>query len=583
MPVTSDNQEYLQLSKLVPLNTLAEDELDRLLLKVDVEKVKKGGILFREGDVDHVNVYLLSGRIGLFSGSSQVDLLEDDSATSRFPVAHQLPRKFSAKALTGLTIVRIDSRILSESLAKNETATVEDVQIEEDHEDADWMSQLLQSPVMQNIPAANLQGVMMRMQEMPVNEDDVIIQEGDEGDYYYLMNKGQAVVLKLNEDKTENIEIVRLNAGASFGEDALLSDSPRGSTVKMLTDGLLLRLSKEDFIELIRHPLSETVSSEAALALIDKGAFWVDVREPEVFEASHVPGAINMPYHSLRFQIPSLASDKHYVIISQSGTKSIASAYLFLERGLQVSILDGGYNNFQYQENGSESEPDSELELDSETIDLPDERQVSTDIHNKELAELKEQLLSKDKLLEEALAKLEEVNNADSDSVDSSEFTALKKQYQKLEREVIGLSEQLESEEEVYDKLKLQYDSLSAENKKHLQLRDADLASLKESLTVLQLDKDQIESDYEELLEQSQAGASNKDLDANNNEELTRSLNQVSELEGLNASIAEDRDSLKYELEEIRNELSLVNQENSELQLEITDLKDRIAELSNRS
>ncbi len=195
MPVSAQNKEYSLLANLVPLNTLDEEGLQALLKNVDVEMLSKGDVLFKEGDVDHVNVYLLSGSVGLISGGSQVDQVDESSATARFPIAHQLPRKFTAKALSRTEIVRIDSRVLSEALADNESKgqVVEEVVVED--EDEDWMSQLLQSRVMQNIPAANLQGVMMRMKEEPVQEGDMIITEGEEGDFYYLLHRGQAAVL----------------------------------------------------------------------------------------------------------------------------------------------------------------------------------------------------------------------------------------------------------------------------------------------------------------------------------------------------------------------------------------------------
>ena len=96
-------------------------------------------------------------------------------------------------------------------------------------------------------------------------------------------------------------------------------------------------------------------------------------------------------------------------------------------------------------------------------------------------------------------------------------------------------------------------------------------------MTVLQLEKDQIETDYEELLESQEEGGESDtaELEA----KTQQALNQVSQLEALNASITQDRDEMRNDVENIRNELSLVNQENSELQLEISELKGRIAEL----
>jgi len=597
MPVNPNNKEYSLLANLVPLNTLDEDGLQTLLENVNVEVLSKGDVLFNEGDVDHVNVYLLSGKVGLDSGGSQVDQVDESSATARFPIAHQLPRNFTAKALSRAEVVRIDSRILSEALAANESKgqVVEEVSNEE--EDEDWMSQLLQSRVMQNIPAANLQGVMMRMQESPVSEGEMIITEGEEGDFYYLLHRGQAAILKWDEDKQEQTELSRLGPGASFGEDALLSDCPRGSSVQMLTDGIVLKLGKEDFIELIQHPLSESVNYEEACAIVEDGGKWLDVRSPEAFEKGHLPGAINMPHQTLRFQIPSLSDEHHYVIISQSGRRALASAFLFLERGFHVSTLDGGYDNVSRDESQPESQPENHSETRTEP-GVTDVQQssvqaapadaattaASSETDKKLIAELQQQVAEQEDTIVELQEQLEAARaSAASSSADedSGQIAALRKEIEGLEREVISLTGQLESEEDGYDKLKQQYDALSTENKKHLQIRDADIAKLKEQLTVLQLEKDQIETEYEELLE-SQDDAGSPDA-ADLEVKTQQALNQVSQLEALNASITQDRDEMRNDVETIRNELSLVNQENSELQLEISELKGRLAELSGES
>lgn len=580
MPVTAENREYSQLAQLVPLNTLSDGALKSLLERVDIEVIKKGEKLFNEGDVDNLNIYLLSGRIGLFSGNDQVDLVESSSATARFPIAHQLPRQFTAKSLAKSEVVRIDSRMLSEALAQNESA---DYQVEDElaeEEDADWMTQLLQSRVMQNIPAANLQGVMMRMHEFPVKADDYVIREGEEGDYYYLLHRGHAVVLKTDENGEET-ELNRFAPGAAFGEDALLSNSPRSSSVKMLSDGVLLKLAKDDFIELVKHPLSDTVSYEKACALVEDGGLWLDVRDSEAFEKAHLPGAINMPYSTLRFQLPSLHSEIHYVVYSQTGTRSIASAFLFMENGLNASILEGGFDGVQQaDEQAPNEEPASvdEAQFESSTETAAETSAPAAETPSADESELRQEIESLKLQLEEA--KTQAGSGDGTVESGNADIEQLKKENIKLEREIISLTGQLESEEDVYDKLKQQYDALSSENKKHLQVRDKDIATLKEELTVMQLEKDQLESDYEELLANQDDSSGDADESAGLDGKLQQAMNQVSQLEALNASITEDRDKQRFDLEEARNQLSLINQENSELQLEIADLKDRIAEMS---
>ncbi|EGW54982.1 cyclic nucleotide-binding domain-containing protein [endosymbiont of Tevnia jerichonana] len=338
MPVPDSQNDDALLKNLVPLNTLSDEQLGELLSRIVVEKAVKGEYLFREGDTDHQNVYLLSGTVALLSGKREVDTVASGTQTARFALAHQLPRKNSVRAKSTVSFVRIDSRMLSELLAKSHNATYEVADVEERHT-SDWMTLLLQSPVFQQIPPANLQSVMMRMEPVNVAAGQVIIRQGDEGDYFYLISQGVCSVTRRNEAGGPEVELARLKDGASFGEEALISDSPRGSSVAMVTDGVLMRLSKEDFVDLVKRPLTKSVKYKQAQAYIDEGALWLDLRTPEVYEEKHLPGAINLPYFSLRFQASSLASDRIYITCSDQPGQAASAAYLLMERSFEVYAL----------------------------------------------------------------------------------------------------------------------------------------------------------------------------------------------------------------------------------------------------
>ncbi|MCG8426831.1 MAG: cyclic nucleotide-binding domain-containing protein, partial [Chromatiales bacterium] len=344
------------LRRLVPLNTLSDAGLEDLMGQAIFEKVKKGDHLFEKGDTDHFNVYLLNGRLSMLSNDREVDTVQAGSDTARFPIAHQVPRKYTVIAKTRAEIVRIDNRLLGELLAKTGNTDYEVSEVAGE-EDDDWMSQLLNSPVFQQIPAANIQSVMMRMEGQEVAAGDVIINYGDEGDYFYLINKGRCSIQRpVDEQSDELIEIAQLGPGDSFGEEALLSGKPRSSTVAMLSDGMLLRLSKEDFVQFVKQPLAHSVSTEQALALAKKGAVLLDVRSSEEYEKHHLSGSVSLPFGSLRYQASSLDPDHQYIVYCNDGQQSATAAYLLTAQGFDVTVLEGGI-----------------IQADSELVDLVEE------------------------------------------------------------------------------------------------------------------------------------------------------------------------------------------------------------------
>ena len=55
--------------------------------------------------------------------------------------------------------------------------------------------------------------------------------------------------------------------------------------------GLLMRLAKEDFIELLKNQLVKHVDYEQAAAMVDEDAVWVDVRTADEYERGHLKTA----------------------------------------------------------------------------------------------------------------------------------------------------------------------------------------------------------------------------------------------------------------------------------------------------
>jgi len=73
----------------------------------------------------------------------------------------------------------------------------------------------------------------------------VIINEGDFGDFMYIVVDGQVRVHK--GDKT----ILTLDGGASVGELAVLDPEPRSASVTAATETLLFRIDKDPFDEVM--------------------------------------------------------------------------------------------------------------------------------------------------------------------------------------------------------------------------------------------------------------------------------------------------------------------------------------------
>ncbi|CCD22431.1 cAMP-dependent protein kinase regulatory subunit BCY1 NDAI_0A02730 [Naumovozyma dairenensis CBS 421] len=83
------------------------------------------------------------------------------------------------------------------------------------------------------------------LEEKHIPKDTIIIKQGDEGDYFYVVESGN--VEYIVDGNTVNSS----GAGSSFGELALMYNAPRAATVKALTDCHLWALDRLTFRKIL--------------------------------------------------------------------------------------------------------------------------------------------------------------------------------------------------------------------------------------------------------------------------------------------------------------------------------------------
>lgn len=333
-----------RIRNLVPLNTLAREHLEELLQKVSVEELNAGQFLFRAGDTDQQNVYLLSGTVGLLSNNREVDRIDSQSDLARYPLAQQFPRKLTARAASAVTALRVDNGLLSAYLSRSWTAgyKVEELRQPDPTESDDWMTQLLGSRMLRLMPNARIPQVLQHVTKRDVKAGEVIFNQGDPGTDYYFIHRGNCQLIRVEEGGAGPREVAELGPGDSFGEDALLSGSPRSCTIAMLTDGQLLCLSKTDFVQLIKRPLCRDIAYAQAKSQVHAGAVWLDVRPRRARETGFLVGSIHLPFDLIRYQMSNLDNARDYIVYCEDGSTSTAAAYLLTERGFRVAVLTRG-------------------------------------------------------------------------------------------------------------------------------------------------------------------------------------------------------------------------------------------------
>jgi CRP-like cAMP-binding protein len=332
------------LRSFSPLDGLKRENLHALSRKTRLQQLDSGRVLFKEGESDKRTIYLVEGEIELRVGDRTVSMLRAGTPEARIAVGAGQPRRFTARAMSDITYVAVDSDLLDVLITWDQTGSYEVGEITGTNStDADdWMTVLLQTKAFHRIPPANLQALFMRMQHVACRAGEVVIKQGGDGDYFYVITKGSAVVTRETPMNRDGLKLAELGVGESFGEEALISDAKRNATVTMTTDGALVRLGKDDFKELLNEPLLHWVDLEHARELVGRGARWLDVRLPSEFESYHLDESLNVPLYFIRLKIKTLDTATPYIAVCDTGRRSSAAAFLLSERGFDAYCLQGG-------------------------------------------------------------------------------------------------------------------------------------------------------------------------------------------------------------------------------------------------
>jgi len=336
------------LKAFAPLDGMKRENLAALAKKITVRTLNSGRLMFDQGDTDKRTFWLVTGTLEIGEGERNVATLQGGTPEARNPLYPQLPRRVSARARGDVTYLSIDSDLLDVMITWDQTGTYEVAELQAQLQNAgsdDWMTTLLQTKAFHRIPPANIQAIFQRLQRIPAKAGEVVIKQGGEGDYFYIIVSGKCAVSRETPLKQEGIRLAELGVGDTFGEEALIAEAKRNATVTMITDGVLMRLKKEDFRELMNEPLLQWVNREQASEIVAKGGRWLDVRLPSEHQTLAIEGALNIPLYLIRLKLSTLDAAVPYVVYCDTGRRSSAAAYLMVERGFDAYVLTGGLSN----------------------------------------------------------------------------------------------------------------------------------------------------------------------------------------------------------------------------------------------
>lgn len=163
-----------------------------------------------------------------------------------------------------------------------------------------------------NLDDDSLHSVLSCLQEKHVSANTDIIVQGDEGDFFYVLESGEVEIIK------DGQSLGKSGTGASFGELALMYNAPRAATVRATSNSVLWALDRLTFRRVLLH---KTASKRSMYETFLKEVPVLKVLGP--YELSKLADALNSETYEANETVvrEGETGDNFYLI--ESGTAQV--------------------------------------------------------------------------------------------------------------------------------------------------------------------------------------------------------------------------------------------------------------------
>ena len=342
------------LQRFHPLTLITEAEMARVLSGASVMQLAKGQFLFRKNPPVDVTYLLLEGEVEARESFDSRNIIAAGGSQARFPLEDQARSGSSVRATADSKVLVLKRDAMDSLLAgaaddgsfdvvmvDNAEERLEEARFDDEYSE-DWMARLLEAPLMSNLSATNIQRCFIELERVSFSAGQDVVKAGTRGEHFYILEQGEAKVITEDNGpyKGQTFDLV---PGDYFGEEALVADTLRNATVRMVTDGVLGRLTRAQFDAIFKSSLVQTIDLAKARTFLSGAGIGYeifDVRFPAEYRSGHIEGAMSMPVVVLRTQLRELDRNKSYLVTPDGGKRSELAVYLMRQAGLNAYLLN---------------------------------------------------------------------------------------------------------------------------------------------------------------------------------------------------------------------------------------------------
>ena len=243
-------------------STVGSDLLEEAVAGSLLRSEPSGTVLCREGEYADTLFVIITGSVEVGVATSSQDyvmlaLMEAGDVFGEMAVLSGNPRSATVLAHGPVTVLELPRLVLQDLMKKSEgfKAALEKIQAEHTVDNV-----VRRTPLLANLDEGTLNQLLKNVRFRAFKPDEVVFNEGDDGDSLYIVRSGFVKVTKRYEGK-ERV-LAYHTTGSFFGEMALLEGGARTATVTAFTSVETIQITADDF----RHLREQSAKFKATVA-----------------------------------------------------------------------------------------------------------------------------------------------------------------------------------------------------------------------------------------------------------------------------------------------------------------------------
>lgn len=257
-PKTPEQTERITkvLEQCFLFSGLDKKEMDVVVLAMQEKKVPKDLTLITQGEEGNELYVIEEGTLECFKkeggGEKLVKVCERGDAFGELALMYNAPRAATVKSAATCVLWRLDRETFSNIVLRATRAKRDR-----------WNAFLGSITLLERLDSYERDRMCDALKIKKVKAGEAILNQGDPGDEFFILEEGECIVKKVFEPGTPAKEVLQYSRGDYFGELALLHNEPRAATVLAKTDVELLVLDRRSF-KLVLGPLEDILRRNSA-------------------------------------------------------------------------------------------------------------------------------------------------------------------------------------------------------------------------------------------------------------------------------------------------------------------------------